>query len=348
MERLLASAPDVVCSYPAHASDGEQQASPFLTGLASSPELPLADTVVRRVFSRAPRLEPRPAEESVALPAGTPQRGGARVLADQSACPFRAFAVHRLRAREMDEPDVGLSAIERGSLVHGALELLWKNLQTQTRLKALPPQELESLIHSCVDRALEQDASKQELSGAPEQFRQLEQARLEILIRKWLDVERERPPFAVIQSENAQTVTVSGLSLAIRVDRIDRYEDGTHAILDYKTSNKLSTEMWSGERPEEPQLPLYATTSGVPVSEVAFAQLSTRAVQWVGKKGNDLQQELPRWDAVVRRLARDFLNGHAEVDPREKSSPCDRCKLPALCRVKETGKMQPPGEDRDE
>jgi len=347
-ERLFASAPEVVCSFPANAADEEQHASPFIIDLPLLPELPAAATVVRRVFASAPALEPRPADGNVPLSAGTLQRGGTQVLADQSACPFRAFAVHRLHAREMDEPDVGLSPLERGSVVHKALELIWKDLQSQAHLKARPSEDIEALIRSCIDAALGQYVSKREPSRALSQFRKLEQARLEGLIRKWLEVEKNRPLFTVIQRENARPVELAGLKLEIRVDRIDRYEDGTHAIIDYKTSSELSTNMWMGTRPEAPQLPLYATTSGVIVSEVAFAQVSTRAVQWVGKNGNDLQEELPHWDAVVRRLAGDFLQGRADVDPNDATRPCARCKLQALCRVKELGKRQPLGDDRGE
>jgi ATP-dependent helicase/nuclease subunit B len=346
-ERLFASAPEVVCSFPANAVDEEQRASPFIIDLPLLPELPAADTVLRRVFASAPALESRPAEGNIALPAGTMQRGGTQVLADQSACPFRAFAVHRLRAREMDQPDVGLSPLERGSVVHKALELLWEDLQSQANLKARSSEDIEGLIRSCVAAALEHYVSKREPSRALHRFRKLEQARLEGLIRKWLDVEKQRPSFDVLQSEGARTVSIAGLELEIRVDRIDRYEDGTHAIIDYKTSKELSTSMWMGTRPEAPQLPLYATTSDVPVSEVAFAQIATGSLSWEGLLGNELQEQLPRWDAVMKKLAGDFLNGRAEVDPDDSIRPCARCKLPALCRVKELGK-QTPGDDRDE
>ncbi len=291
-----------------------------------------------RVFLQAPDLEDRPGEEQVPLPAGTSQRGGTQVLADQSACPFRAFAIHRLRAREMDEADVGLSALERGSVVHKALELLWGELRTQARLKALPREALDSLIRSSADRALGQFASRRESSRALDQFRKLEQSRLEGLLRKWLEVENNRPNFEVIQNESARTVPVSGLMLDIRVDRIDRYDDGTHAIIDYKTSKEISTKMWQGERPEAPQIPLYATTSDVPVLEVAFAQVATASVKWKGLRGRDLREQLPTWKAVVQKLAEDFVNGRADVDPREKPDPCDLCKLGMLCRVTELRK----------
>lgn len=346
-DRLFASAPEVVCSVPANACDEEQRASPLITDLPPLPELPAADTVVRRVFASASALEPRPAEASVPLPAGTLQLGGTQVLADQSACPFRAFAVHRLRAWEMDEADLGISPVERGSIVHRALELLWKDLQEQARLKARSSQDIEALIRSCVGAALEHYVAKREPSRALHQFRKLEQARLEGLLRQWLELESGRPPFTVIQSENARTVSIAGLKLEIRVDRVDRYGDGTHAILDYKTSSESSTNMWVGTRPEAPQLPLYATTSTVPVSEVAFWQIATGSVMWEGWRGNDLQEQLPRWDAVLKKLAGDFLNGRAEVDPDGAIRPCGRCKLHALCRVKEIGK-QTPGDARDE
>jgi ATP-dependent helicase/DNAse subunit B len=125
------------------------------------------------------------------------------------------------------------------------------------------------------------------------------------------------------------------LKLDIRVDRIDRYDDGTHAIVDYKASKDVSTNMWQGERPEAPQLPLYAMKCELPVSEVAFAQVTTTSVKWESLCGTELKDLRPVWDNTVRRLAEDFLHGRAEVDPRKKPLPCDLCKLAALCRVTE-------------
>jgi ATP-dependent helicase/nuclease subunit B len=346
-ERLFASAAEVVCSFPAHTGEEEQRPSPFISALPLLGELPRSDTALRRVFARAPVLEDRPADERVPLPIGTLQRGGTRVIADQSACPFRAFAIHRLRAREMDEAEVGLSALERGSAVHRALELLWKELQTQARLKALPSDELESLIRSCADSALDQFASRREPSRALDQFRRLEQSRLENLLRKWLDVESTRANFVVVHSENAQTVNIAGLNLDVRVDRVDRYDDGTHAIIDYKTSKDISTDLWQGDRPREPQLPLYATTSDMLISEVAFAQLATASVEWKGLRGAEFNEQIRSWRKVVSRLAEDFLNGRADVDPREKPLACDLCKLGALCRVRERRTLRAV-DDRDD
>ena len=350
-DRLFCAAPEVVCSYPAHAADEDQQPSPFIAALPILQESYAADTAASRVFAMAPRLEPRPVEENLSLPEGTAQRGGSRVLADQSACPFRAFAVHRLHARELDEPDVGLSALDRGNLAHRVLELLWDDLQMQASLLVLPSEELERRSRSCVERALQEYVAKQEPSVALETFRHLEQGRLEGLVRRWLEIERGRPPFRVIHREKKRSVNVEGLQLELRVDRIDQYDgdegDGAHAIIDYKTSKQLKTDMWFGERPEAPQLPLYAVTSDLRISEIAFGQLTTASVEWKAVQGVELQEHLPQWRAVVHQLARDFREGHAEVDPREKPNPCEQCKLHALCRVREL-RLATHGENNDE
>src|SRR5262249_51317434 len=114
MARLVGSSAEGGCSYPAHAASGDkseqQQARPLIAGYPRiAHERADENSPMFRVFSHAPVLEARPVDEGLALAEGTEQSGGSKVLANQSACPFRAFAVHRLKATEVDEPDVGLS-----------------------------------------------------------------------------------------------------------------------------------------------------------------------------------------------------------------------------------------------
>ena len=78
--------------------------------------------------------EPIPDTPLAALPVPTKVGGGAAVLRDQAACPFRAFARHRLGARTLASPESGLDAIERGTLLHRVLSLLWTALQTHAQL----------------------------------------------------------------------------------------------------------------------------------------------------------------------------------------------------------------------
>ena len=213
---------------------------------------------------------------------------------------------------------------------------MWKELAGSERLRDLGEEALGVLIDSSSQAAIEKYFAKQESSAAAEAFRDLERARLDRLIAKWLEIEKARRPFVVARNEDEREVEVSGLRLKLRVDRIDRYDDGTHAIVDYKTTKKrLTPELWAGERPEEPQLPLYAVTTELDVGEVAFAQIATASQEWIHKDGGALEAALPEWRGVIQKLAADFMDGHAEVDPREKPSPCDLCALHALCRIHE-------------
>jgi len=53
------------------------------------------------------------------------------------------------------------------------------------------------------------------------------------------------------------------------------------------------------------------------------------------------------WRAYVEQLARDFLTGRAEVDPREYPKTCERCGLQTLCRIQENQSLTEAGEDAE-
>ena len=60
--------------------------------------------------------------------------GGADLFRDQSQCPFRAFARHRLHSRELAEADIGLDAAQRGTLLHQLMEKIWSQLESRDKL----------------------------------------------------------------------------------------------------------------------------------------------------------------------------------------------------------------------
>src|SRR3546814_535456 len=123
-------------------------------------------------------------------------------------------------------------------------------------------------------------------------MRELEAQRLRELILAWLVVERERAPFQVLKLEArgpgvAQTGEAvrefEGLRLRLRPDRVDVDERGQRIVLDYKTGVRKPAP-WTGGRPEDPQLLMYALIEPQ-VSAVAFARLSAGDVglQEVGR-----------------------------------------------------------------
>jgi probable DNA repair protein len=293
------------------------------------------------------------------LPAGFDVPGGAAVLQNQAACPFRAFAVHRLGARQLEEGRPGLDARERGTLLHRALALLWGELRSQQRLLALPEEQLLGIVSSAIDAAIASMAQRRpDAFGAA--FTDLERVRLRRLLLALLELERQRAPFQVVVREEPRTLELGGLRVHARVDRIDALDDGRRVILDYKTG-KAGVAEWAGERPDAPQLPLYAVTDAGDLAALAFVVLRAEetAFKGIGAEPQLLPGVQPpgppqswdalvaEWRSVLQTLAAEFVAGHAPIAPKRYPHTCEHCALGPLCRVKELFDRGPVSVEQD-
>ena len=351
-ERLAASAGNVVFSHPLNSGDEKRRASPLLQAF---PELLPSDFpapqpgLASHLFA-ARAIETLSDEQAPALAPGSVVKGGTRLFQYQAACPFRAFATLRLDARTPEEPEPGLDAKARGMLLHAALEVLWNTLGSHAALCGMAEASLMNAISAAVHAALEELARdrSQTLTG---RFREIETKRLTRLLRTWLEEEKARAPFRVVAAEQKTTIALGGLVVEGRMDRVDELEDGTRVILDYK-SGKTSIKSWEGERPDEPQLPLYAIDmrQRQPVAAVLFAQLRTGDLGFnglasrigiapklkpVGDTEAEWQTQLDTWRTTLTTLAEAYRAGDARVDPKEFPRTCEHCGLQALCRVHE-------------
>ncbi|MDP8990362.1 MAG: PD-(D/E)XK nuclease family protein, partial [Acidobacteriota bacterium] len=257
-------------------------------------------------------------------------------------------AKHRLGASGSDAADIGISPSERGNVAHKALEFFWRDMKSQRELLALPQQKIDAVIARSVSAALDIQMSRRSRNVSLERSRTLEQTRLQDLLGEWLQKERNRPDFAVLEREQPREVEVAGLKLAIKADRLDRYADGTHAILDYKTSDKQGIKDWEGPRPNAPQLMLYAVKTEHAISSVEFAVLVPRSTYLDGYRGQDLQQRLPHWTDAVEHLAASFMRGDAAVDPKGGAKSCEFCQLHSLCRIAEVRALDAPEDEAGE
>jgi ATP-dependent helicase/nuclease subunit B len=347
--RLLDSAPEVVCSYPLFSGEEKLRASPLLAALPEVAELGTTfEKSLRRIFSSAVPLQQQPSRQGPPVAPDTKQSGGMTVLADQAACPFRAFAKHRLRARERDAADIGISPLERGTVAHEALEYFWRDMGSQRELLARTPQEIAAVIERSVRAALDSSLSRRHRNASLERSRALEQTRLQDLLTAWMKVERERQDFTVLEREQPRLVEVGGLCLEIKADRLDRFADGTHAILDYKTSDRQGVNDWEGDRPNAPQLMLYAAKSPHPISAVQFAILVPGTTGLDGYEGQDLERLRPQWTNVVEHLGASFLRGEAAVDPKYGAKSCEFCDLHSLCRIADVPALDAPEDENGE
>ncbi|MGQ0577703.1 MAG: PD-(D/E)XK nuclease family protein [Betaproteobacteria bacterium] len=329
----LAAAEEVVVSHPAMEEDRALLASPLTTAVPlGTPQTWTYDRYRDLIFA-ARRTETVPDGQAPALATKTP-RGGTRILSDQAACPFRAFARHRLAAEELEEPVAGLDARARGLLLHTLMKELWGELKGS--------EGLQRDVGPAVERAAAAAVREAKLE---EPFAGLERTRLAKLAREWLDVERGRPPFEVVAMEEKRKLAVTGLELNGRIDRMDKLDAGGHALIDYKAGKPTSNE-WLGERPDDPQLPLYALNAKEDIAAVAFAKLKTGEVRYMGfssredlipkvKQSLDWAALLAGWKKELDALGSGFASGDARVDPKKLLQTCRYCDLQPMCRIYE-------------
>lgn len=355
-QRLISAAKSVVFSYSKSDKGKDLQISPLIApfqsgnntvkaGLSSSDSLSWAETLIaskitERIFDECAK----PITDT------TKVRGGTRLLKDQAACPFKAFAVHRLKAEPMPVPDLGLSALERGNVLHNALEILWRGLRDQVTLLGLSASELDERVSQAVDDALVAIKNRQ-IAG--QRFVAIEKQRLSGQILRLLEIEKQRPPFVVKFNETARAMKIAGIDINIRYDRVDELADGSHLVLDYKTG-KVDINAWGGRRPEEPQVPLYCLSDREHVSSAAFVLVSASTVGFKGignendiapgilaadgLKRNDMPNDwwalLSFWEETLSAIANSFVQGDARVDPKSNAT-CAYCSLQPVCRIKE-------------
>ncbi|MCW5625770.1 MAG: PD-(D/E)XK nuclease family protein, partial [Burkholderiales bacterium] len=263
-------------------ADRELRPSPLLASISSAAEAESSDrfdTHATRVRATA-LLETVTDSHGPPLSVGHETGGGARIFEDQAACPFRAFARHRLGAEGLEEAHAGLDARDRGTLLHAALADLWHRFGDHATLVQADADVRGQVVATAVATALDAFA-RRHADVLPPGLRRLEAERMSRLLLRLLEVEAARAPFRVVEREAPRSIEIGGLRVRARLDRVDELEDGGRAILDYKTG-RATASRWVGERPEEPQLPLYAIAEGEAVTALVFAVLRPEQVVFRG------------------------------------------------------------------
>jgi probable DNA repair protein len=356
--RLLASAHEVRFSYSREKGGVDARPSKLIVHQLANVPTPLPPDLIPSADS-APLTIPFQDATQLPFPSGGAP-GGAATLTAQSQCAFKAFAIARLNANDWELAEPGLSAAERGQLVHEVLHSVWAGppdgLRSHAELTAIF--DLRSFVESHVQHVLQFKLPPRARDSMPQPYLALEETRLTNLITEWLRYESTRVPFSVLDLEQKTTTSIDGLTLRLRLDRVDRLIDNTLLVIDYKTGN-ISPKSWDLPRPDDVQLPLYAgfaVGSSAQLGGLVFAKLRAgeRNREFAGRvrkaretllsdlnNARDLvrkpltNEQLQAWQDHIAELARDFLSGRAVVDPRDYPNTCEQCHLQSLCRIQE-------------
>jgi ATP-dependent helicase/nuclease subunit B len=338
----------------ADSGDGRHAApSPLLFAIASGPIPPLEAPPAPFMpvpqphwlaqWKCAPELEVLADERAPEFGADEHTRGVSTLRA-QSRCAFRGFAETRLMTEALERPVPGFNDRERGELLHGALEHIWSEVRDSARLASLAAPARADLLNDSVRAAIATLCRRRD-PGA--RWRERERIRLNGILSRWLEVEGERAPFQVERLEGGeQRASFGGLEFTVRIDRVDRLADGARVLIDYKSG--AAGADWRGDRPDNPQLPIYALVLPQALVAVAYGRINASECSFVAEteRGGIFKPSAQRtkmegmeslaalmsvWSQRILKLAAEFAAGRATVDPTPQA--CQSCRLHGLCRV---------------
>jgi len=336
LERLRKGSAITVFSYPRLQGDNPNMPCSLITDFPDFTHLPLRE---KSIHSSA--LIAR--EETYNVPLGREESvsGGTALLANQAKCPFKAFAEHRLKAKPSQYTSDGLDNREKGQIIHKVMELLWKALGNQKELFNLNAKALDQLIEKAITTALApvKQLHPHTFSNV---FQEVEFIRLKRLVLASLEWEKQRPPFNIAALEESYTINLAGLDFKVRVDRIDQVENNKW-VIDYKSSLPGS-KPWNEDRPQEPQLLLYALLDEQ-INALLLIQLKTGKLIYSGlseekqntsgisslKKTETWTEYRSKWQQQLTLLSEEFQQGHCPPQPTHPSI-CQLCNFQNLCR----------------
>lgn len=336
---LLSSAGDVVASWARQRDAEPQTPSPLIAALDEVAGECVAEQW-RGATLRMAQFATAATEDLVDDPAPKiakprPFRGGVALLERQARCPARAFLEFRLGAQEIPTPQAGIDAGRRGALLHGALEDIFRQVDSSQRLRELLPARTGQLVDDAIARQLRKSLPPG--NAVLQAIARIEQRRMRQLLLDFLATERARDDFRILAVEDHVLTAhlppaIAALDLVLRPDRVDVMADGGRLVIDYKTGTRLpAAREIHGPRPRSPQLPLYATA--VDAHGVAFIHLRPSGPRWLGvgqaswgidgmlepqrfthDEVSDWGAQRAAWWTALERLATEFLEGSFLVD----------------------------------
>lgn len=298
--------------------------------------------VIRSLHTR-PSHMPAPTAPALGV-----QRLSASAYEDLRRCPYRFFALRMLGLQESDELDTALGKRDFGNWLHAVLRHFHEALlhaptgAAPQESAGAPPGSLaaaggvrgsQGWRHSdkadLLDRAARQASA--DLAMAANEFLPFAavwpQVRAAYLA--WLaDHEASGARFVVAEAQ--REMPLARWTLIGRIDRIDRLDDGSTLVIDYKTEARATTTQRVRHPEEDSQLAFYA----------ALLEDDPVAAMYLNIAESDTTQafvlpDAPQWrDRLVEGIVSDLgrIAQGAPLPAIGAGASCDFCAARGVCR----------------
>ena len=259
--------------------------------------------------------------------------GGSSILKNQSNCPFRGFAQHRLHIGSRAGSTIGIDAMNRGSMAHAMFEGIYGDASRSEMLSGDKGKlTYRNLARKYATQAVE-DFVTEQVKPISDDLAQTEIERMVDLAEQWYEKEISRGPFEVVDRERKAEVSFSNLNVRMRIDRVDGTPNGL-VVIDYKTGD-CSIGHTKGDRPKEPQLLIYECAlaeEGEQSVDIAYAKVKRGDVKYLArsKARNYEPVSIEEKKEILEQIANGFLTGQADVDPL--GGACEYCDVYPVCR----------------
>lgn len=340
LQRICASASQVVLSWASSDGETELLPSPLLTSLSLPTDETLTDPGWHAMqLQDTTGLTELQADPAPPVSPGETVAGGAYTVQMQISEPFSAFAHGRLRIREIRRIESGLPAAFKGSLMHQVLHAFLADKPDLDIIASWTEAEIGVRVDRAVSKVVV--PAQVNLNTTHRKLLELESQRMRTILRNFVEAERLRPPFAIEHVEYRIEFERFGVRLELRVDRIDRLSDGSKLIIDYKTGMPKSLLDRDGDLLDL-QLIVYAMAAGGPIGGLALINLDSRAiaykgtggsVDWDAKRRDDWDRRRAGWIASAEGALRDLANGDVRIATNRTDQ--DSGALAILSRVEE-------------
>ncbi|MEC9416082.1 MAG: PD-(D/E)XK nuclease family protein [Pseudomonadota bacterium] len=270
-------------------------------------------------------------------------KGGTNTIQMYLDDPFLAFALGRLKISKLAEFSRGISSLMRGNLVHASLANLFSSKPSLDDLNSWADSKKKDNVKNAIDIAFAGQL-KQSNDVLQRTLILHEKKRTEKLMLDFISNEMQRDNFKVTFIEENLKLKYANLKLSLKVDRIDKYADGSFCIIDYKTgiTKKILTNKQSIK---SIQLFVYAAAFKKTVSALSFVTFNNdneiiidlvreNSDQEISNNTNQIIKEgVKKVYSVIKKISSGDNRVHVDLHSKNVNNPYRF--LHVLSRIKE-------------